>query len=378
MGIDKSNDTQCFTLSGMDAAIIQSVDVLRKDKHMLLRVRSVDGVEGFAYCNARLAYLLPILQELITPYFVGKDARLLNTLIHDAYRGGSNYKLAGLAFWNCIGHLESALLDLLGKVANQPVGALLGEIIRTEVPVYMSSLRRDTTAEEEIGWLAPRVAEVGATAVKFKIGGRMNHNKDAHPGRTEAIIPLARRTFGDEVAIYVDANGSYDAEYAIEVGHFLEDYAIDLYEEPCPFTDFFDTKRVADALDMPVSGGEQDTNMHLFEWMITARGVDVIQPDIYYCGGILRCLQVAQMAAAVNMPVMPHCPKNSPECAAVFHFASIVPNLGPYQEYRAVADPPNTWYTPDFAVVDGQVRVPTGPGLGVAYDRDFVTSMTIL
>lgn len=366
-----------------EPVIIESLEVLRREKHLFLRVRSTDGVEGITYCNSRMAFLLPILQEVISPFFIGSDARDLADLIDQSYRGGtSNYKLAGLAFWNAVGHLEFAVLDLLGKTAHSSVGSLLGQllggIIRTEIPIYLSSGRRETTAEEEIGWLAQRVEETGAQAVKFKIGGRMNNNADAYPGRTDDIVPLARQTLGDDITIYVDANGSYDAPRAIEVGHMLEAHKIDLFEEPCPFTDFFDTKQVADALDMPVSGGEQDSNLHLMRWMIEQRGVDLIQPDMAYCGGILRSLQVAQMAADAAMLVTPHSPKNSPECATMLHFASVVPNLGPYQEFRAIAEPPRSWYSPDFTIVDGKVQVPTGPGLGVSYDPDFLAGCVIV
>lgn len=357
---------------------IKSVELLRREKVLLLRVRSTDGVTGLAYCNSRMAYLLPILQELIVPFFLDQDARDFSTLIANAYRGGSNYKLAGIAFWNCIGHLEFALLDLLGKTANQPAGALLGNVIRSQIPVYLSSGKRDSSPEEEVAWLEQRIEETGARAVKFKIGGRMHQNADAFPGRTEALVPLARKTFGDQITIYVDANGSYDAEHAVKIGRLLEEHAIDLYEEPCPFTDIFDTKSVADALEIPVSGGEQETNLHLFRWMIEQRGVDLIQPDMAYNGGIVRSLQVAQMAAEASMLVTPHSPKNSPECAPMLHFASIVPNLGLFQEYRANADPPRSWYTPDFAVVDGKVRVPTGPGMGVEYDAEFLAGCEVV
>src|SRR5205085_8338561 len=138
-----------------------------------------------------------------------------------------------------------SLFDLLGKVAKQPVGALLGGVIRQDVPIYLSSLRRDTTPEQEVAWLGKRLEETGAKAVKLKIGGRMSKNADAAPQRTERLVALARKRFGNGVTIYVDANGSYDAPKAIEVGRMLEAHGVAFFEEPCPFEELEETKRVA-------------------------------------------------------------------------------------------------------------------------------------
>ncbi len=295
---------------------IDSLDVLRRDQTLLVRARTSDGVEGYGHGNPRLNFTLPILRELVLPFFVGKDVRDLPTLVHDVYTHRKNYKLAGLAFWQSVAPVEFAILDALGKTVGQPVGALLGEVIRTQIPIYLSSTTRETTPHAEVERLQQRLAETGARAVKFKIGGRMSDNADAFPGRTDELVPLARQTLGDEIAIYVDANGSYDAAHAIEIGRFLQEHAIDLFEEPCPFTDYFETQQVTDALDMPVSGGEQETNLHLFRWMIEQHGVDWVQPDMSYCGGLLRALQVAEMAAAAGMPIVPHCPKANPEAVA--------------------------------------------------------------
>lgn len=348
--------------------IIASIEALRYRKFFLMRVRSKDGAEGVVTVNNRLAYLWPILDQIVAPYFTGKDARDLETLVDSVYTYKSAYKLAGIALWNPVAYVELATLDMLGKIAGAPVHALLGPQTRPEIPVYLSSLRRDTTPEDEVAWLKQRLDETGADAVKLKIGGRMSNNADAFPGRTAQLIPLARATFGDDVAIYVDANGSYDAGHAIEVGALLADYGVAIYEEPCPWQEYWQTKQVADALAMPVAGGEQDSSLPTFAWMIRERVVDIVQTDVMYNGGLIRLLRVAKMAEEAGLPIMPHSPKVGAESAAVLHFASVVPNLGPHQEYRGEYHPPESWYAPTFGIRNGKVAVPTGPGLGIAYD----------
>jgi L-alanine-DL-glutamate epimerase-like enolase superfamily enzyme len=196
----------------------------------------------------------------------------------------------------------------------------------------------------------------------------MSRNADAAPGRTKALVALARRTWGDEVTLYVDANGSYDAEHAIEVGRMLESYNVSFFEEPCPFDEYEQTKQVADALDIAVAGGEQDTSVARFRWMIQHRGVDLVQPDLVYNGGFIRCLRIAEMAQDAGMKITPHCPRNDPNLAYMLHFASVVPNLGPHQEYRTKKIRSQWWVSPSFEARHGVVQVPMGPGLGIEYD----------
>jgi L-alanine-DL-glutamate epimerase-like enolase superfamily enzyme len=348
---------------------IESIHVLRWREVDFVCARSTDGAVGIASTNRR-PYLWPILKELIAPYSIGRDARDLEALLDGVYTHRSNYKMAGLAFWNCVSHVEFSLLDMLGKLADKPVCALLGPVLRTEIPIYLSSSRRDTTPEEEVAWLAERLAETHAGAVKLKVGGRMSKNADAAPGRTERLVPLAREAFGDEIAIYVDANGSYDAEHAIEVGRMLEAHGVGFFEEPCPWEEYEETKRVADALDMTVAGGEQDSSLPRIAWMIQNGVVDLVQPDLAYNGGFTRCLRVAKMAQAADLQVTPHCPKADPNTAYMLHFAAVVPNLGPHQEYRGMRREGGGewWLSPSFDARDGTVPVPDGPGLGVEYD----------
>jgi L-alanine-DL-glutamate epimerase-like enolase superfamily enzyme len=347
--------------------LIDAIDVLRWRGRDFVRVRSRDGADGIASTNGR-PYLWPILKTLIAPYFVGRDARDLAALVDGVYVYRSNYKLAGLALWNCVAHVEFAVLDMLGKIAGQPVCALLGDVLRREIPIYMSSMRRDTTPEEEVSSLEGRLAETGARAVKVKIGGRMSDNADAAPGRTERLVSLARARLGDDVTIYVDANGSYDAETAIEVGRMLEAHGVALYEEPCPWEAYRWTQRTAAALDVTVAGGEQDSSLRRFQWMIDEHVVDHVQPDVAYVGGLLRALRVAEIAGRAGMLVTPHCSKADPNSAYMLHFAAVAPNLGPFQEYNARPVTARWWNAPSFLVRDGVLPVPTEPGLGVQYD----------
>ncbi|TVR51422.1 MAG: mandelate racemase/muconate lactonizing enzyme family protein [Puniceicoccaceae bacterium] len=317
----------------------------------LLRLHGPDGATGYAIGNSRHENLLGILAHLVAPAFLGQDLRRIEHLVDEVYLHHRNYKYGGMPFFTCLGLFEHAALDLLGRLAGQPVHALCGPRLRDTVPFYLTRLTRETSPEEEAAVVAEQLQAIGARAAKIKIGGRMSLNQDAAPGRTERLIPLLREAVGPDITLYADANGSYDAPAAVSIGRLLEAHGYAWLEEPCPWQDFEATREVADALAIPVAGGEQDSSLPQFAWMIRHRGVDVIQPDLLYCGGFIRACRVAAMAAAAGLPVVPHSPGHGFRNAPLLHFAALTPNLGPFVEYGFSAD-----------ARDGCLRIPDTPG----------------
>jgi L-alanine-DL-glutamate epimerase-like enolase superfamily enzyme len=363
--LDQAAAAPVITLEGITSpVVISSIRLLRKDRDHFIHVRSKDGAEGIALDNSRATYLHPILNQLVAPFFVGKDARNLEPLLWDLYRNASNYKLQGLAFWSVQAWVEFAILDMLGRIANKSMGQLLGGVVRREVPFYVASDNRNTTPAQEAEYLKGLVQETGAKAVKFRLGGRMNRNVDAMPGRTENLIPAVRKTLGDAIDIHGDANSSYDPPQAIKVGRVLEEYKAVYYEEPCPFDHHEDTKKVADALRIPVSGGEQEYSERGFRWMIYNRGVDIVQPDLHYYGGMIRSLRVARMAALAGMPTTVHI-SGGFGFVYMLHFSSCVRDIGRYQEYKRNIERYADWFSPKLQIRNGALTIPEGPGVGI-------------
>ncbi|MBL7153286.1 MAG: mandelate racemase/muconate lactonizing enzyme family protein [Phycisphaerae bacterium] len=350
---------------------IASIELLRDNRNHFVRCRSTDGAEGVAVTNSRAAYLYPILQKLVIPYFIGKDARDLESLIDGVYVYKSNYKLANLALWCCVAWVEFSLLDLLGKMEGKPVGELLGGVVNHDIAVYAASGNRNTTPQQEVDILKKSV-DMGAHAVKFKVGGRMSNNADSMPGRSEDLIRIVRKALGDKVTIYADANGSYDCRKGTEIGKLIQDHGINMFEEPCPWDHLEETKCVADALSIPVSGGEQETSLRRFRWMIHNNGLDIVQPDLHYNGGFIRAIRVARMAAEAGLTVVPHMSGAGTGYVEVLHFASCTPNIGPYHEFKGGLAQTGPWYDPPLRLKDGRINVPTAPGLGISDDADIL------
>jgi len=364
--LDRAAQEPVLRLDGLSSpVIIDSIRLLKKDREYFVHVRSKDGAEGISVTNPpRADYLYPILNQLVIPFFIGKDARDLENLLWQLYRWQDNYKLYGLALWSPQAWVEFAILDMLGRILDKPMGALLGEVRRREVAIYVASGRRDTTPEQEIDHLRELLEKSGARALKFRVGGRMSRNADSMPGRTERLIPLVRKSFGDAIDIHADSNSSYDASKAIEVGRMLEEVKAVFFEEPCEFDHLEETKRVADALTIPVAGGEQEYSHWRFRWMIAHRGVDIVQPDLHYYGGMIRSVRVARMADVAGMPTTVHI-SGGFGFVYMLHFASAIRDPGAYQEYKLGTERYNAWFDPPITVKDGKMSVPVGAGVGI-------------
>ena len=356
---------------------IESIELLKAYGQYFLRTRTADGAEGLVQTKD-IADYTQILAHRVIPHFLGKDARDLESLVDEVYAADSNYKLAGQEFWCPVAYIEQSLFDLMGKALKKPVGELMGGVLRKEIPVYLSGSGRDTTAEDEVEVYVRGVEYTGAKAVKFKIGGRMSDNRDAYPERTNKILELAQQKLAGKVTLMADANGSYDAKNAIEIGKRLQEMKYLWFEEPCPWEELSETKRVADALEMKVAFGEQDSSLWRFQWMIDNKVMDVV-PDLNYNGGFIRAARVARMARKANMWICPHDTQTGAASVNILQFAATTPNIGPWMEYvwRKPAKK-ESWYSPNFEIKNGVIPVPTGPGMGLEFDPDFLKNATVV
>lgn len=367
-----------FDLPGRfkDPVKIAAIELLKRGSSYFVRTRSTGGATGLIMTK-QVEDFVPIFQHLVAPHFIGRDAREIEALVDDVYR--ANYKLAGLALWCPIAYCEQSVLDLLGRAVAQPVGALLGGVVRHEVPVYLSGSGRELGAEDEVAIYVRGLAETQARAVKFKIGGRMSRNLDASPGRTEKLVRLAREQLGGKTILYADANGSYNVPKGIEVGRLLESLGFEFFEEPCPFEELSETQAVARALKIPVACGEQDCSLWRFQWMLQNDVMRIVQPDINYNGGLIRAKRVARIAEKLGRAIVPHNTQTGASSVNILQFASCTRNIGPFMEYPWRApQAPVSWFTPNFTVRNGALRVPEGPGMGIEIDPDYLKSATLI
>jgi len=364
-----------------DPVIIATVELLHYKKSWLCRVRSKDGAEGISISNAQqMETLYPIFMERVAPFFIGQDARDLERLEELSMVFQSNYKATGLAVFVPLATLEFAILDMFGKMSKRPIGLLIGDkIYNPKIAVYQANGERYITPEETIEHLKRDVAISKAKAIKFKLGGRMSH-AETPPDRSARLIPMVRKTFGDQMVISADSNGSYGVDEAIRIGKIMQEYKYAFYEEPIPFDDYDGLKQVADALEIPIALGEQEPSTYNFRHVLANNSVGIVQQDMFYFGGMVRCVKVARMAAALGKQCIPHISSTGLGYLYMMHFVSSIPNSGPYHEFKEFNnDLPYTCPTSTLrSSDDGVITVPTGPGVGVEIDPAYIARHEVM
>src|SRR5512133_3146661 len=366
-----------------DPVIIETLDLLRYNGSWLVHVRSKGGAEGYAVAHSTINTLFPIFLRNVQPFFIGQDARELDLILDRIYIYNFNFRLNGIALGLPLATIEFAVLDMLGHIADKPVGELIGEIHNPEVAIYVATEFREKPLEEHFELIKKAVAEYDTHALKNKVEYKYYGTKDIHypgvPGKTEKMIPLLRKTYGDDMFLYADSNGYYNVEEAIRVGRLLEEYKYGYFEEPVMYDHFEDIKEVADALTIPVANGEQDQSFVNFRWLLANDGLEIVQPDIYYFGGMIRSMKVAKMADAFGKQIVPHMSGGGLGFLYNIQFLSVAPNAGEHHEFKGLdTNVPFECSTSPLKVVNGKLKVPTGVGMGVELDPDFLKKHEIV
>ena len=310
---------------------------------------------------------------MLAPHFLGADPASIDALVDHCVE--STFKYPWSFSCRALAGIETAIWDLYGKIEGKPVVELLGSKARPYL-VYGSSMSRTIKPADEAARLKRLRDEHGYRAFKVRVGKVNGHDVDMWPGRSETLLPTVRQAVGEEIDLLVDGNSGYTPDKAIEIGRVMEDHGYHQFEEPCPYWELEWTKAVTDALDIPVSGGEQDNDLAQWRRMIAMRVVDIVQPDVCYLGGLTRTLRVAKMAAEAGIPCVPHSANLSLVTVFSVHLLGAIPNAAPYLEYTIEPEDINRQarelFSPQLVVEDGAVQIPSAPGWGIEIHRSWL------
>jgi L-alanine-DL-glutamate epimerase-like enolase superfamily enzyme len=354
---------------------IKSIESFCNEFVGLVRVTAEDGSQGWGQVSTYCADItVQVLHRQIAPWTLGQDMTDLDDLLDLVAE--REHKFPGSYLRRAMAGLDTAIWDLRGKIAGKPVAALLGGSAGP-LRAYASSMKRDITPANEALRFKKLRDTHGFDAFKFRVGAEVGRNRDEWPGRTEEIIPLIRRELGPDVDLLADANSCFTPQRAIEVGRMMEDSGMVHYEEPCPYWELDQTKQVTDALDIDVTGGEQDCDLSVWKRIVEGRVVDILQPDVCYLGGIARTLRVCRMAEAAGLPVTPHCANLSMVTLFTMHLLRAIPNAGKYLEFSIEGPDYYPWQEGLFlgrpyAIENGRATVSDAPGWGIEIDPEWL------
>ena len=369
--------------------IIETMELLRDRNNTICRVRSRDGAVGIAVGHPFIAQSsYPMFNLNLKRHFLGKDARDLDLLIFNAAE--RNVKRQGIPLCVQIAVIEFAILDMLGNIANIPAGLLIGEIRNPEVSIYLGHWLwelRNKEPEESLELVYQDYLKTKAKAVKIRAGRGDNLATDIDnaPGRTEKLIRMAREKFGDDTILMIDGNGSYSVKEAIRIGKILEEYNYYFYEEPVPWDWYEEQKQVEEALDIPMAGGEEEFGMHAFRYLIGREVFQILQPDLFYFGGMIRTMQVARMVEAAGLQITPHISGGGLGFVYMLQMVSVCPAAAEFHEFKMFqtrdangTTVPIESKAEPFESIAGVIKVPSGSGLGINIDPDYIKTHKIL
>ena len=354
---------------------IKKLETFTKPFVSFVKTTLEDGSVGFGQMSTYHADITAqIFHKQVAPWILNKsweDFDDIENLVLE-----KEHKFPGSYLLRAIAGLDTSLWDLKGKILNKPVTALIGGMTG-DLKVYGSSMKRDISANDEADRFKRLHQEQGIDAFKFRIGAECGRGLDEWEGRTEDIVLTINKSLDKSIIKLVDANSCYSADQAIEIGKLLEDNDVSHFEEPCPYWEPEQTKKVTDALSIDVTGGEQDCDLRIWRDMVDRKIVNIFQPDIMYLGGLTRTLQVAKIIERGGYTCTPHAANLSLVTMCTMHLLKAIPNAGPYLELSIEGEDYYPWQQElfldkPFEVKNGSVNISDKPGWGVDINPQWI------
>lgn len=326
-------------------------------EHVLIRVRTDDGVTGIAEAPPRptiygesIRSIVASVEDWFGAAAIGLDPFDTEKLLErfDRYVGNPAAKAA----------VEMALADVRGKASGTPVCKLLGGWT-DRIPV---SIRVPTgDAEATIRSCAAARENYGITTFKIKIG--MKHHQDV------ALLRAVRQELGPDVKLCPDANQGYDTTTAIRVLREIEDLDILLVEEPCRIDNERGRKRVAQSTNIPIMGDESCTSVSEVRRQLTLGAVNVISIKVARTGFALS-QRIAHLCEAESMPnLMGTQADTSLGATCGAQFAASCRNVKLPCEVTGFLDTVDDLLVEPPKIVDGHFQISDQPGLGIEIDE---------
>ena len=355
----------------------------------LVEVTTDEGITGWGECfgpgNIARANK-GIVEGVIAPMILGMDPMDRDVIWHKVYNLMRDHGQKGMPLQSLSG-VDIALWDIAGKVAGLPIHKLIGGAHRSRVQVYGYGmmLRREDARTMAARFVdeAAAIKGMGFAATKMKVG--------LGPKDDVKLCESVRKGVGDDFDFMVDANHCYTTSDAFYVGRALEELGAYWFEEPVAPEDLDGYRELRAGLKVNISGGEAEFNRWGWRQILENRGLDIAQPEVCALGGITEYLRVLALCHAHFTPVVNHVWGSAIAVATNLQLLAAMPPIPgglhprePLLEFdttdnkfrdELLLDPLNI--QAQVAANEGSVSIPTGPGLGVEPDRDFIKAYAV-
>lgn len=355
----------------------------------LVEVQTDEGITGWGECfgpgNIALANK-GIVEKVIQPMILGDDPLDRDVIWHKVYNLMRDHGQKGMPMQSLSG-VDIALWDIAGKVAGLPISKLIGGAHRDKVSVYGYGmmLRR-----EDVDSLAARFVDeaaaikaMGFAATKMKVG--------LGPKDDIKLAEAVRKGVGGDFKLMVDANHCYTTSDAFYVGRALGELDAYWFEEPVAPEDLDGYRELRAGLSVNISGGEAEFGRWGWRSILENRGLDIAQPEVCALGGITEYLRVLALCHAHFTPVINHVWGSAVAVATNLQLLAAMPpmpgGLHPWEPMlefdttdnkfrdQLLAEPLNI--QKQVAESGGYVSIPSGPGLGIEPNLDFIKAYEV-
>lgn len=274
--------------------------------------------------------------------------------------------------------IEQCLWDLQGKALGLPCSELFGGRVRDTVRNY-GNINRATRGEartpEGFAAMAKRGMEFGFDAFKMASFDHLKRNdpdlekfeRDTQFGID--CIAAVRETIGDDRDLLVDGHSRFNREQSIDVARRLEPYNLFWFEEATPGIE--NLASLNEVAKMPTAGGESLFGVDHFLPYISGKAVDIVMPDMKFCGGMLELKKIGAMAEAAGMACSPHGPASPVGNMAAAHVCATMPNFQILEFAYGEVPWRSECVTPSEPVENGMLQVLDRPGIGYELNPDY-------
>ncbi|MEK3877848.1 galactonate dehydratase [Paenibacillus sp. FSL M7-0420] len=345
---------------------------------LFLKIETDEGISGWGEPVVEgKAHTVQAAVEELMDYLIGQDPQRIEDLWQLMYRGG--FYRGGAILMSAIAGIDQALWDIKGKIYNAPVYQLLGGACRNSMRVY-SWVGGDRPIDVVKAALEKKAA--GFTAIKMNASEEMQFI-DTHDKIYAIVERVAaiREACGPEFGIAVDFHGRLHKPMARGLARELDPYRLMFIEEPVLPENNEVLREIAHHTSTPIATGERMYSRWEFKNLLKDGVVDIIQPDLSHAGGITECKKIFAMAEAFDVAVAPHCPLGPIALAACLQvdatsYNAVIQEQSLGIHYNQGNDLLDYITDPSvFAYSDGHVQIPSGPGLGITVNEEYVRKM---
>jgi galactonate dehydratase len=337
----------------------------------LVKVTTDVGIVGWGdatveYREYAVAAHLEFLRHLVVGLDALSPAAVWQAIVQDDFMAGDAVGTASAS------GIVNACLDIAGKAYDVPVHQLLGGAIRDRVALYANGWYQGERTPQSFASLARDVVARGHRALKldpFGSAGLVASGRDVD--EAAELVGAVRAAVGPDAAIYVDAHGRLSPAMARRATEALAEHGVGYIEEPVAPDNLSALKELRTTSPIPIAAGERCIGRTGFRALIEGDCVDVIQPDASWAGGLPEVQRIASWAQLHGMVVSFHNANSPLATMTACHLAAVLPNFlvvetfDDFEEEWVRAAMPGM-----LDVVEGEVPVPSGAGIGIVPDED--------